>query len=101
MTEEGVAPDGRPWVHPPDRAAWRAWLIEHHETSTGVWLVGYRRATGKPAMDYEAATEELLCVSAGSIPRPESSMRTARRSGSRPANRRAPGRDRTGSGWRD
>lgn len=23
----GIAPDGRPWVHPLDRASWRAWLI--------------------------------------------------------------------------
>jgi uncharacterized protein YdeI (YjbR/CyaY-like superfamily) len=62
MTEEGVAPDGRPTVHPLDRAALRSWLIEHHATSSGVWIVGYRRATGKPRIEYEDVVEELLCV---------------------------------------
>jgi hypothetical protein len=29
----------REQVHLETRPAWRAWLTEHHETSTGVWLV--------------------------------------------------------------
>ena len=39
--------------HPPDRAAWRAWLIANHATSSGVHLVTWRRATGKPSVAYE------------------------------------------------
>jgi uncharacterized protein YdeI (YjbR/CyaY-like superfamily) len=62
MIEESVAPDGRPTVQPLTRADWRAWLLEHHATSTGVWLVGYRRGSGKPRLEYEDAIEELLCV---------------------------------------
>jgi len=62
MIEEGVEPDGRPYVHPLDRGSWRAWLVEHHATSSGVWLVGYRKTTGKPFVGYEESVEELLCV---------------------------------------
>ncbi len=62
MIEEGVAPDGRQTVHPLDRASLRSWLAEHHATSKGAWIVGYRRATGKPWIEYEAVVEELLCV---------------------------------------
>jgi uncharacterized protein YdeI (YjbR/CyaY-like superfamily) len=59
---ESIAPDGRPMVQPLDRAAWRHWLIAHHATSRGVWLVTYRASSGRPMLDYEAAVEEALCV---------------------------------------
>jgi len=60
--EEGSAQDGKPWVHPLDRAAWRAWLIADHATSAGAYLVTWRRHTGKPAVSYDDAVEEALCV---------------------------------------
>jgi uncharacterized protein YdeI (YjbR/CyaY-like superfamily) len=56
-----TAPDGRPMVHPTTRAEWRGWLERHHATSAGVWLVSYRRETGKPRVEYEDAVEEALC----------------------------------------
>ena len=59
---EGIAPDGRPWVHPLTRGAWRAWLGEHHGTSRGVYFVGWRRSSGKTPVDYAEAVEEALCV---------------------------------------
>jgi uncharacterized protein YdeI (YjbR/CyaY-like superfamily) len=62
MIDEGVAPDGKPFVQPADRAEWRAWLIEHHQTSRGVHLAGWRRASGRVPIDYVACTEEALCV---------------------------------------
>lgn len=43
------------------RAEWRAWLSEHHERKEGVWLITYKKATGKPTVDYDAAVEEALC----------------------------------------
>lgn len=61
-TAQGVAPDGRPWVHPLTRAAWRTWLVEHHLTSKGVHLVTWRRPTGRARVEYEDAVEEALCV---------------------------------------
>jgi len=44
-----------------DRVAWRDWLEEHHETETEVWLVFYKKHTGKPRIDYTEAVEEALC----------------------------------------
>ena len=63
MIDEGIHPvDGKSWVQPEDRAAWRAWLVEHHATSRGVHLVTWRRATGRATLSYEDAVEEALCV---------------------------------------
>lgn len=48
-------------VHPLSRAEWRAWLDTNHTRKEGVWLVSYKKATGKPRFDYDAAVEEALC----------------------------------------
>ena len=51
---------GRPCVHPEGRAEWRDWLVEHHATSDGVWLVSWRAASGPPRIPYEEVVEEAL-----------------------------------------
>jgi uncharacterized protein YdeI (YjbR/CyaY-like superfamily) len=61
MTEEGIAPDGRPMVQPLTRAEWRAWLAANHATSNGIWFVSFRTATGKPRVGYAESVEEALC----------------------------------------
>lgn len=61
-TAEGTRADGKPWVHPLTRAAWRAWLVANHETSSGVHLVTWRKATGRPSVAYGDAVEQALCV---------------------------------------
>jgi uncharacterized protein YdeI (YjbR/CyaY-like superfamily) len=43
------------------RAQWRAWLSRHHTRTTGVWLVTFKRASGKPHLEYNDAVEEALC----------------------------------------
>jgi uncharacterized protein YdeI (YjbR/CyaY-like superfamily) len=48
-------------VHPKSRTEWRAWLAAHHSSETGVWLVTYKKATGKPRVEYDEAVEEALC----------------------------------------
>lgn len=48
-------------THPKSRAAWRAWLESHHIQSEGVWLVSYKKATGKPRFEYEESVEEAIC----------------------------------------
>jgi uncharacterized protein YdeI (YjbR/CyaY-like superfamily) len=40
---------------------WRTWLQEHRESTSGVWLVFYRKESGKPSLTYEEAIEEALC----------------------------------------
>lgn len=47
--------------HPKSRKEWRAWLETHHRSSPGVWLVTFKKETGKPRIDYGEAVEELLC----------------------------------------
>jgi uncharacterized protein YdeI (YjbR/CyaY-like superfamily) len=39
----------------------RAWLEEHHETASEVWVGYYKKATGKPTMTWAEAVEEALC----------------------------------------
>jgi uncharacterized protein YdeI (YjbR/CyaY-like superfamily) len=56
------APDGRRMVGPFDRAGWREWLITNHATASGVYLVSWRRGSGRASVSYEDAVEEALCV---------------------------------------
>ncbi len=46
---------------PPTRAAWRAWLAEHHADSPGVWLIIRKKNSPQPGVTYEEAVEEALC----------------------------------------
>lgn len=48
-------------VHPKTRAEWRKWLEKNHTRNEGVWLITYKKATGKPRVEYEEAVEEALC----------------------------------------
>jgi uncharacterized protein YdeI (YjbR/CyaY-like superfamily) len=43
------------------RKDWRKWLREHYKTEKEVWLVYYRKETGKPRIAYNDAVEEALC----------------------------------------
>lgn len=54
------AMDDRERFQPADRAAWRAWLAEHHDTSPGVWVVTWKRSAGRPVLPYEDLVEEAL-----------------------------------------
>ncbi len=44
-----------------DRAAWRAWLAEHHDSETEIWLIFHKKETGVPSMQYGDALDEALC----------------------------------------
>lgn len=48
-------------IQPADRVAWRAWLKDNHDSSNGVWLVLYKKATGKQTFTFAEAGEEGLC----------------------------------------
>lgn len=47
--------------HALTRAEWRAWLAEHHTQTDGVWLITFKKPTGKPRVEYDEAVEEALC----------------------------------------
>lgn len=44
-----------------DRKAWRRWLEQNHAASPGVWLIFYKKASGKATVTYGEAVEEALC----------------------------------------
>jgi uncharacterized protein YdeI (YjbR/CyaY-like superfamily) len=48
-------------IHPTTRAELRQWLEENHSRTEGVWLISYKRAAGKPAIEYDEIVEEALC----------------------------------------
>jgi uncharacterized protein YdeI (YjbR/CyaY-like superfamily) len=43
------------------RTEWRAWLMKHHERSRGLWLVTFKKASGKPYVPGADTVEEALC----------------------------------------
>jgi uncharacterized protein YdeI (YjbR/CyaY-like superfamily) len=47
-------------VHLETREQWRAWLAAHHDSAAGVWLVSWKRPTGRPAVAYDDAVCEAL-----------------------------------------
>jgi len=44
-----------------NREAWREWLINHHAARKEIWLVYYKKHTGKSRIPYDHAVEEALC----------------------------------------
>ncbi len=48
-------------IHPLTRAEWRSWLEQNWTRTEGIWLVSYKKDTGKPRFEYDEAVEEALC----------------------------------------
>ena len=44
-----------------DRSHWRAWLEANSQQATEVWLVYYKKDSGRSSIAYEAAVEEAIC----------------------------------------
>jgi uncharacterized protein YdeI (YjbR/CyaY-like superfamily) len=40
---------------------WHAWLEKNHKTEKEVWLIYYKKHTGKARIPYDDAVEEALC----------------------------------------
>lgn len=50
-----------PEYHPKDRQQWRNWLQKNHQVHRGVWLIYFKKSTGKRKLSYDEAVEEALC----------------------------------------
>lgn len=50
-----------PTLHVHTRNEWRAWLEKNHEAEKEIWLVFYKKHTGRPRISYDDAVEEALC----------------------------------------
>lgn len=44
-----------------NRKDWRAWLKKNYKSAKEIWLVYYKKKTGKPRIAYNDAVEEALC----------------------------------------
>jgi uncharacterized protein YdeI (YjbR/CyaY-like superfamily) len=44
-----------------DRAELRTWLEHHADRSVGIWLVTYKKGSGRPSPTYDEIVEEALC----------------------------------------
>ena len=44
-----------------NREQWRSWLAKNHDKEKEIWLVYYRKSSGKPRIPYNDAVEEALC----------------------------------------
>src|SRR5437867_4692494 len=72
-----------------DRRQWRSWLARHHQTAPEIWLIYYKKHSGKPRIPYNDAVEEALCYGwIDSITKPVDEDRWAQRfSPRRPSSR--------------
>ncbi len=48
-------------LYPKSQADWREWLEKNHEKKKEIWLVFYKKSTGKQSMKYQEALDEALC----------------------------------------
>ncbi len=48
-------------MHAITRTEWRKWLVQNHDKNPGIWLIFYKKHTGKSTLEYDAAVEEALC----------------------------------------
>lgn len=47
--------------YPKTRAEWRKWLTKHHQTTSEIWVIYFKKHTGKPTVAYQDAVDEALC----------------------------------------
>lgn len=44
-----------------NREEWRLWLEKNHDNKKEIWLIYYKKNSGKPRIPYSDAVEEALC----------------------------------------
>ena len=47
--------------YPENRQQWREWLDKNHDIESSVWLIYYKKGSGKPSVTYSDAVDEALC----------------------------------------
>ncbi|MGA9407681.1 MAG: YdeI/OmpD-associated family protein [Bacteroidota bacterium] len=48
-------------LYATNRKQWRSWLSKHHKTTGDIWLIYFKKESGKPRIPYNDAVEEALC----------------------------------------
>lgn len=44
-----------------DADTFRAWLEQHHETASAVWLIFWKKGSGRPSIVWSEAVDQALC----------------------------------------
>ena len=47
--------------YPKTKNDWRNWLQEHHQSKTGIWVILYKKNSGKPTISWSESVDEALC----------------------------------------
>lgn len=64
--------------HPKTREQWRKWLQKNHSKASGVWMIYFKKESGKRKFTYADAVEEALCFGwIDSLPRKIDDERSA------------------------
>jgi uncharacterized protein YdeI (YjbR/CyaY-like superfamily) len=69
MIDAAMTPDEETFSGPGGAVAllmrtaeqWSGWLQRHHAEAREVWLVTYKKGSGKRSLDYESALDEATC----------------------------------------
>lgn len=48
-------------LQPTLKSQWRGWLEKFHDKKSEIWLIFYKKSTGKQTLSYQHAVEEALC----------------------------------------
>ncbi len=59
--DQGYAVKVGKTLYAKNRKEWRRWLAKHHQSANEIWLIYYKKASGKPRVPYNDAVEEALC----------------------------------------
>ena len=47
--------------YPENRKQWREWLDRNPAIESSVWLIYYKKNSGKPSVNYSDSVDEALC----------------------------------------
>jgi uncharacterized protein YdeI (YjbR/CyaY-like superfamily) len=47
--------------YPQGRNEWRKWLIDNHDKKQSVWVMMYKKQSGKPTITWSDAVDEAIC----------------------------------------
>ena len=47
--------------YPKSKSDWRNWLQEHHLSKTGIWVIFYKKKSGKSTISWSESVDEALC----------------------------------------
>jgi uncharacterized protein YdeI (YjbR/CyaY-like superfamily) len=46
---------------PTSRQEWRQWLEENHISKQSIWLIAFKKSSGKPSVSWSETVDEALC----------------------------------------